>query len=102
MQSSLSVVSVALFSLARLSAPMATVSFLKPAKPGKVLQGREVANDPYKLFYTSQKVKRAKMCIELHPLKACVIISSSLGVIAEWFQDMLSDYQQAKQGISRC
>lgn len=47
---SLSVVSVALSSLAWLSAPIATASFLKPAKPGEVFQGREVANDPYKLF----------------------------------------------------
>lgn len=50
MQSSLSVVSEAFSSLAGLSAPMATVSFLKPAKPEEVFQGREVADDPYKLF----------------------------------------------------
>lgn len=49
---------------------MATVSFLRPAKPEEVFQGREVANDPYKLFSISQKVKRAKMCIDLQPSKA--------------------------------
>lgn len=41
---------VALSSLACCSAPMATVSFLKPAKPDEALQGKEVAHDPDKLF----------------------------------------------------